>query len=230
MIDKNYLIESKVIPINVNVSDDKVLPYIYPTLEQLRATLPIALYTALDALAAENVKAWSVTNDYVIDNKANETEVGILKMWKSLTTNSDSKPTTANVTDWEELELGTFLVNYVQPYLAHATFYGYSVNAGVNVSHQGLQTISNETASPVTGNNLQAFLNYWKLQRDLKRRAMLNYLDEQDNVLDGVVYAEVDHVQKRSRFQIRGIGKGIGNKLGERIYLTNENGKIIYTG
>ena len=56
MIDKAYLIESKVIPINVNISDDKVLPYLYPALEQLRSTLPIALYTALDALAAEDVR------------------------------------------------------------------------------------------------------------------------------------------------------------------------------
>jgi hypothetical protein len=211
MIDKNYLIESKVIPINVNISDDKVLPYLYPSLEQLRSTLPIALYTALDALAAEDVKQWSVTNSYVATNKVNELEVGVLKMWESLTTNSDSKPTTANDTNWTELQLGTFLVNYVQPYLAHDTFYGYAINSGINISHQGLQQISNETASPVTGNNLQAFLNYWKNQRDLKRRSMLNYLDEKSNVLDGVSYDPVEASKKKTSFQIRGIGRNVGN-------------------
>jgi hypothetical protein len=211
MIDKNYLVESKVIPINVNVSDDKVLPYMYPAFEQLRATLPIALYTALDALAEEDVKQWSVTNSYVATNKANQTEVGVLKMWQSVGTNSDSKPTTANTADWLELELGTFLVNYVQPFLAHATFYGYSINSGVNVSHQGLQQISNETAQPVTGNNLQAFLNYWKNQKDLKRRSMLNYLDDKSNLLDGVTYTAVEASKKKTSFQIRGIGRTVGN-------------------
>ena len=210
MIDKAYLIESKVIPINVNISDDKVLPYLYPALEQLRSTLPIALYTALDALASEDVKQWSITDSYVSGDKVNEIEVGILKMWGTTNTNSQSKPTTANMI-WTETELGTFLVNYVQPYLAHDTFYGYAINSGVNISHQGLQQISNETASPVTGNNLQAFLNYWKNQRDLKRRSMLNYLGDQSNVLDTVSYTAVEASKKKTSFNIRGIGRNVGN-------------------
>ena len=177
MITKAYLIESKAIPINVNISDDKVLPYMYPAFEQLLQTLPIALYTALDALATEDVKQWSITNPYVATNKANEIEVGVLKMWQSVGTNSDSKPTTANTANWLELELGTFLVNYVQPFLGLATYYGYAVSGSVNSSHQGLQKVSNETAQSLTGTDLQSFLGYWKGQRDLKRKSMLNYLD-----------------------------------------------------
>ena len=210
MIDKLYLVDSKVIPINVNVSDDKVLPYIYPVLEELRSTLAVALYAALDVLCEEKVKDWSVTNTYVTNDKVTVIETGVLKMFQAVQGNSDSKPTAANTANWLELQLGTFLVGYVQPYLAHATFYGYAINSGVNVSHQGLQQISNETASPVTGNNLQAFLNYWKAQRDLKRRSMLNYLDEKSNVLDSVSYTAVETSKKKTRFQIRGIGKNIG--------------------
>ena len=210
MIDKLYLVDSKVIPINVNVSDDKVLPYIYPVLEELRSTLAVALYAALDVLCEEKVKDWSVTNTYVTNDKVTVIETGVLKMFQAVQGNSDSKPTADNTANWLELQLGTFLVGYVQPYLAHATFYGYAINSGVNVSHQGLQQISNETASPVTGNNLQAFLNYWKAQRDLKRRSMLNYLDEKSNVLDSVSYTAVESSKKKTRFQIRGIGKNIG--------------------
>jgi hypothetical protein len=210
MIDKNYLVESKVIPINANVSDDKLFPYMYPSFDQLRATLPIALYTALDALAEEYVKQWSVTNSYVATNKANYTEVGVLKMWQSVGTNSDSKPTTANTADWLELELGTFLVNYVQPFLGLATYYGYAVNGGVNSSHQGLQRISNETAQALTGTDLQSFLNFWKNQKDLKRRSMLNYLDDKSNLLDGVTYTAIEASKKKTSFQIRGIGRKIG--------------------
>jgi len=51
MIDKQYLVDSKVIPLNINVSDDKVLPYMYPVFEELRNTLPVLLYAALDALS-----------------------------------------------------------------------------------------------------------------------------------------------------------------------------------
>ena len=210
MIDKLYLVDSKVIPINVNVSDDKVLPYIYPVLEELRSTLAVALYAALDVLCEEKVKDWSVTNTYVTNDKVTVIETGVLKMFQAVQGNSDSKPTAANTANWLELQLGTFLVGYVQPYLAHATFYGYAINSGVNVSHQGLQQINNETASPVTGNNLQAFLNYWKAQRDLKRRSMLNYLDDKSNVLDSVSYSAVESSKKKTRFQIRGIGKNIG--------------------
>ena len=209
MIDKLYLVDSKVIPINVNVSDDKVLPYMYPVLELLRSTLSVLLYAALDALAEENVKAWSVTNTYVADDKVTVIETGVLKMFKAAQGNSDSKPTATNTTNWTEVQLGTFLVGYVRPYLSHATFYGYSINSGVNVSHQGLQQISNETAQPVTGNNLQAFLGYWKGQRDLKKSSMLNYLDTMSNTLDGVSYLAVEASKKKRTFQIRGIRKTI---------------------
>ena len=209
MITKAYLIDSEIIPIHINVKDSKVMPYMSPVLEQLLETLPIALYTALDTLCKSDVKNWSITDPYIADDKVNHTEVGTLKMWKSLTTNSDSEPTTANTVNWLELELGTFLVNYVQPYLAHAIFYAYAINSGVNVSHQGLQQISNETAQQVTGNNLQAFLGYWKNQRDLKRTSMLNYLDTKKNVLDLVSYTAIEARKKRTSFQIRGIGKTI---------------------
>ena len=185
------------------------MPYMYPAFEQLLQTLPIALYTALDTLATEDVKQWSITNPYVATNKANEIEVGVLKMWQSVGTNSDSKPTTANTANWLELELGTFLVNYVQPFLGLATYYGYAVSGSVNSSHQGLQKVSNETAQSLTGTDLQSFLGYWKGQRDLKRKSMLNYLDTKKNVLDTVSYTAVEARKKRTSFQIRGIGKTI---------------------
>ena len=209
MITKAYLVNSEIIPIHLNVRDNKIMPYVQPVLEQLLQTLPIALYTALDTLCRIDVKNWSITDPYIASNKANHYEVGTLKMWEALTTNSDSEPTTANAVNWSELELGTFLVNYVQPYLAHAVFYAYAINSGVNVSHQGLQSISNETAQQVTGSSLQAFLGYWKGQRDLKRKSMLNYLDTKKNVLDTVSYTAVEARKKRTSFQIRGIGKTI---------------------
>jgi len=209
MIDKQYLVDSKVIPLNINVSDDKVLPYMYPVFEELRNTLPVLLYAALDALSQEYVKEWSITNTYVTDDKVTVIETGVLKMFKAAQGNSDSKPTTANTANWTEVQLGTFLVGYVQPYLAHSTFYGYSINSGVNVSHQGLQQISNETAAAVTGNNLQAFLNYWKNQANLKRRSMLNHLDTMSNTLDTVGYLKIEEKKKTTSYQIRGIGKQI---------------------
>jgi hypothetical protein len=206
MIDKNYILEKTDLPLSVNVIEKKVQQFVPDAIEKLIEILPAALYAALQTLSAEKVKDWSKTNSYVLDNKVVHVENGLLKMWKSLTTNSNSEPTTANSTDWLELQLGTFLVSFVQPYMAHHVFYAYAVNGGVNVSHQGLQQITNETAQALTGNNLQAYLNYWQGRRESKRQRMFNYLDEKTNSFDSVSYTAVDPARKKHRFQIRAIG------------------------
>lgn len=208
MIDKNYIVEKTDLPISVNVIEKKVQQYVPDAIEKLIEILPSALYAALQTLSEEKVKDWSKTNSYVADNKVLHVENGIVKMWKSLTTNSNSEPTTSNTTDWDELELGTFLVSYVQPFLAHHVFFAYAVNGGVNVSHQGLQQISNETAQPLTGNNLQSFLNYWQQRKERKRQRMFNYLDEKSDTLDGTSYTSIDVARKKKRFSIRPIGGG----------------------
>lgn len=207
MITKNYIVATD-IPINANVSDEKVAPYIPKALRQLREILPSELYAALQALYDESVKDWSKNNSYVITNKVEWSEYAELKMWKSLTTNTNSEPTTANTTDWDELELGTFLIGFVQPFLANHVFYSFAVNGGVNITHQGLQQIQNETAQPVTGTNLQAFLNYWKLERDMMKKRMFDHLDAKSNTLDAVSYTAIDADRKKPRFQIRAIGRG----------------------
>ena len=206
MIDKNYILEKTDLPLSVNVIEKKVQQFVPDAIEKLIEILPAALYAALQTLSAENVKDWSKTNSYVLDDKVVHVENGLLKMWKSLTTNSNSEPSTANSTDWLELQLGTFSVSFVQPYMAHHVFYAYAVNGGVNVSHQGLQQITNETAQALTGNNLQAYLNYWQGRRESKRQRMFNYLDEKTNSLDSVSYTAVDPARKKHRFQIRAIG------------------------
>jgi hypothetical protein len=206
MIDKNYIIEKTDLPLSVNVIEKKVQQFVPDAIEKLIEILPAALYAALQVLSVENVKDWSKTNGYSLDDKVVYSENGLLKMWKSKTTNSNSAPSTSNTTDWSELQLGTFLVSFVQPYLAHHVFYAYAVNGGVNVSHQGLQQISNETAQALTGNNLQAFLNYWRERRESKRQRMFKYLDDQKNTLDTITYEQVDPSRKKHRFQIRAIG------------------------
>lgn len=206
MITKNYIVEKTDLPLNANVIEAKVQQFIPDAIEKLIEILPAALYAALQTLSSETVKDWSKTNGYVLDDKVVHVENGQLKMWKSKTTNSNSEPKTSNTTDWSELELGTFLVSFVQPYLAHHVFYAYAVNGGVNVSHQGLQQISNETAQALTGNNLQAYLNYWRDRRESKRQRMFNYLDEKKNSLDSVSYDAVDPSRKKHKFQIRAIG------------------------
>jgi hypothetical protein len=206
MITKNYIVDKTDLPLNANVLEEKVNQFIPDAIEKLIEILPPALYAALQVLSVGPVKDWSKTNSYVLDDKVVHIENGLLKMWKSKTSNSNSEPTTANATDWLELELGTFLVSFVQPYLSHHVFYAYAVNGGVNVSHQGLQQISNETAQALTGNNLQAYLNYWRDRRESKRQRMFNYLDDKSNALDSVSYTAVDSARKKHRFQIRAIG------------------------
>lgn len=208
MIDKNYIVEKTDLPINANVIENKVQQFVPDAIEKLIEILPSALYAALQTLSAEKVKDWSKTNGYVLDDKVIHSENGVLKMWKSKTTNSNSEPTTDNTTDWEEQTLGTFLVSYVQPYLAHHVFYAYAVNGGVNVSHQGLQRVSNETAQALNGADLQSYLNYWKNRRERKRQRMFNYLDEKSNVLNGTTYDDIDPERTKKRFSIRAVGGG----------------------
>lgn len=206
MIDKNYIVNKTDLPLSTNVKEEKIQQFIPDAIEKLIEILPAALYAALQSLSAEEIDDWSKTNSYVLDDKVVHVENGVLKMWKSKTSNTDSEPTTANTTDWEEQTLGTFLVSFVQPYLSHHVFYAYAVNGSVNFSHQGPQQISNETAQPVNGANLQSMLNYWQGRRERKRQRMFNYLDDQSNILNGVSYDAVDSSRKKKRFRIRGIG------------------------
>jgi len=204
MITKNNIVASEV-PITANVSDNKINPYIPKVLRQLRAILPSAMYAALQVEFETGRKAWSANKTYVSGNYVNHSEDGIVRTWSTLTTNTDSEPTTAN-SDWTEETLGTFLVSYVQPYLAHRVFLAYLVNGGVNITHQGPQRIANETAGPVEGNAYDALLSYWRAEMNVLRAAMFNYLDDVDNTLSSVVYDAVDQARKKRKFQIRPIG------------------------
>lgn len=206
MITKNYIVEKTDLPLSTNVKEEKVQQFVPDAIEKLIEILPAALYAALQSLSETDIEDWSATNSYVATNKVAHVENGLLKVWQSKTTNSNSEPDSDNTTDWEESTLGTFLVSFVQPYLAHHIFYAYAVNGGVNVSHQGLQKVSNETAQPLNGQGLQSYLNYWRERRERKRQRMFNYLDEKKNVLDSVTYTEVEPARKKHRFMIRPIG------------------------
>ena len=206
MITKQYIIESE-IPLTNNVSDNKVDPYVPVAIEELRAILPDALLADLYGYYNAYPDEWSKTNTYASGGKVLHAENGQLKAWESLTTNTDSEPTTANDTDWTEKKLGTLLVGFVQPFLAHHVFNAYAVNGGVNITHQGLQQVSNETAQPVTGNTLSAFLNYWNDQKRMKRKLMINYIDTNNETFDGTTYTAIDADRKVSKFRIRAIRK-----------------------
>ncbi|MGB0367932.1 MAG: hypothetical protein ACPGD8_00920 [Flavobacteriales bacterium] len=203
MITKEEIALSNV-PLHSNVDDDKVLHYIDDAVQGLVKVIGNDLFDALATLNDEGVQNWAAANGYVANKKAIEKERFIAKMWKSLTTNSDSKPSSTNTTDWEEVELGTLLFGYVKPYLAHAAFYPYAVNGGVNVTHQGLQTISNETASALDGSSLQSYLNFWKRKTDVARTEMAKHIEDKSNLFDGVSYTAIDGSVKKRRFTISG--------------------------
>lgn len=207
MISKNYIVNETVLPLSVNAKEEKVNQFVPDAVEKLIEILPSALYADLQTLNEEDVKEWSKTNDYASGNKVIHSENGVLKMWESQSTNSNEEPTTANSANWTELKLGTLLCSYVLPYLAHHVFYSYAVNGSINFSHQGMQKIQNETAAQLSPQERQSVLNYWRDRRDLKKRRMFNYLDEQNNLLDGTTYESVESSKKKSRFSIRPIGR-----------------------
>lgn len=207
MIDKNYIVNQTDLPLSVNAIEKKVQQFVPNAVEKLLEILPSALYAALQTLNDEDVNEWSKTNSYTSGNKVLHYENGILKMWESQSSNTNQEPTTANTANWTELKLGTFLSAYVLPYLAHQVFYSYAINGSINFSHQGMQKIQNETAAQLNPQERQSVLNYWRDITERKRHRMFNYLDEQDNVLDGVTYDDVEPARKKRRFSIRPIGR-----------------------
>lgn len=205
MITKAEIVASG-LGLSKNAPDTKINTYIKNQLTKLRALLPVALYAAIEA---EYIKArtdWSITQEYAINDLVMQDEAGIRKVWKALTVNTGNQPDSTDTTNWLEIEVGTFLIGYVHPYLAGSVFLDYAVLGGVNVSHQGLQQIENETATPVTGNKLQAFLNHHRSEREILRVLMLKYLDDQSYVLDGTTYDQVKGKRKRRRSSIRAVG------------------------
>jgi hypothetical protein len=205
MIDKNYLVLSPV-PINANVPDGKIDPYIPKAMRDLRGILDVGLFEAVSVLSESVVPTWSGTNAYLTGQRVLHSEYGVAKMWQAVQNSTGQVPSTSNTANWSEVELGTFLDGYVRPWLAHHVYVGYAVNGGVNVTHQGLQEINNETASAVSGNKLDAYLSYWQAETRQLRTAMLNYLDEAHNTLDGVTYIAVENDRRKRNFKINAIG------------------------
>ena len=206
MISKNYIIEETTLPLSVNAIEKKINQFVPDAVEKLLEMLPSALYADLQTLNEEDVAEWSSTNSYTSGDKVLHVENGALKMWQSQSTNSNEEPTTSNSSNWTELELGTFLHRFVLPYLAHHVFYSYAVNGSINFSHQGMQRIQNETAAPLSPQERQSVLNYWRDRRDIKKRRMFNYLDESKKTLDGTGYLDVEYRNKKSKGSIRSIG------------------------
>jgi hypothetical protein len=206
MIDKNYLVLSDV-PINANVSESKIDPYIPKAIRELRDLLDVTLFESISVLSATELKQWSKTDTYTTGQRVIFKEYDIAKVWQAVQGNSNQQPTTANTANWLEIELGTFLEGYVKPWLAHHVYVGYAVNGGVNVTHQGLQEISNETANPVSGNKLDAYLSYWQGEKRILKGEIMNYLDERSNELDGVSYIAILERKKERTFTIRAIDK-----------------------
>ena len=204
LVTKNNIVASEV-PITANVSDNKINPYIPKALRQLRAILPSALYAALQVEFDSDKQAWSINKRYSSGDFSIHAEDGIRKTWRTSATTIGSEPTTSNA-DWSEWTLGTFFINYVQPYLSHQVFLAYLVNGGVNITHQGPQRIANETAAPVDGNAYDALLSYWRSEMNITKAEMFNYLDSENNTLSSVVYEDVEPARKKRRFKIRPIG------------------------
>lgn len=205
MIDQAYIVASS-LPLSANADKAKIAGFIPREERKIKGMLPLALYQALLAENKLGTKAWSKNNSYVADDKVTHVEDGLIKVWKSLTTNSASEPTTDNDTDWDEVELGTFLEGHVRPLLAHAVFVSYAVNGGVNLSHQGLQRVFNETTQPVEGNALQAFLNYWEGEKESIRVGMFDYLDVKNHILDSVTYKSTKSTKRPRRSRFRPVG------------------------
>ena len=209
MITKLYLVNSD-LQLPKAVSDSKIDVLIRKAEKDLRNLFlddknPELLFAALESEYRKDYSAWSNVQAYFLDDLVTHSENGILKAWKATTRNLEFEPSTES-DKWQEVQLGTFLVGYVQPYLAQCVFLDYSVLGGVNVSHQGLQQVENETASPVGGNKLQAFLNWHKSERESYRSALLKYLDDQGYSLDSVVYLRIKAKKKRRRLAIRPVG------------------------
>jgi hypothetical protein len=204
MIDRNYLVASSV-PISANVPDAKINPYIPRATRELRGILDVELFAAIVSLSGTDVSEWSLTNSYVSGNRVLREEYGILKMWEADQSITGQVPSTTS-TYWTEIELGTFLHGYVKPWLAHHVYVGYAVNGGVNVTHQGLQEIANETAAAVSGSKLDAYLVYWQAELRAMKSIMFTYLSDMNNTLDGVSYVSVLPELKTPSFQITAIG------------------------
>jgi hypothetical protein len=98
------------------------------------------------------------------------------------------------------------------PWLAHHVFCAYAVNGGVNVTVQGLQEVSNETAANVSGSKLDAYLSYWQNERNALRAAMLLYLRGKEYTLGAVTYKRSEVQEKRPSFKVRPIDRKILSK------------------
>jgi len=205
MITKEYIIQS-VVPINKNVIDDKLLPYIGKAIRKLQSVFDADLFSDLEDLADLELIDWSKNNAYVADDQVLFSEYGVVKVWKSLTTNTNEKPSTTNTTNWEEVELGTLLEGYVRPYLSHDVYCAYAVNSGINVSHQGLQEIQNESAQQVSGVKLDAYLSYWQNEKAALKRSLYKYFSDMAYTFDSTTYDSVDVDKRRTGFKIRATG------------------------
>jgi hypothetical protein len=202
MITLPYITQSG-LPLPASVQASRVEPFIPRAVRELEAILPVELIAALEGFT--DPQPWSVNNTYAAADRV--TFRG--KVYETLAGNTGVEPPAG---DWFERKLGTFKMGHVLPWLAHHVFCAYAVNGGVNVTVQGLQEVSNETAANVSGTKLDAYLSYWQNERNALRAAMLQYLRDEDYTLDGVTYQRNEVQSKRPSFKIRPIDHHINSR------------------
>lgn len=208
----------------LNIEDRIINPNILDAQEyDLRPMVGDAMYLQLyndfdDVILANwsNLTAYSI-DDFVVYGST---------VYKALTANTGQQPDT-NPTDWQVNELGTFFLNYLQPFLVFRAFGRFLLWVGRNITQYGLREMNEETSVPVTEDGRAALIVDIKGKASIWQNRLNNYLCDVNWTFDNVKY-EIDcddyKENPRKTFRIRAVDR----KRKKPVFRTNNRGGLEY--
>jgi len=167
----------------------------------LLVSLPDELLTDIRDVLEVNPIQWNKNKSYVLNDIVNYDGV----YYKSLGSNSDSMPPSA---DWEEMERMTFWTNFVKPYFECAAYYRFILWHGANFTQFGVRQNNEETSNEITDKRKGELMADVSQKRDMLMARMSKRFNDVAGEFDGVTYElDSDDVQSSEGVRIWGLGK-----------------------
>lgn len=182
--------------------------------------LPQTLITAINTAILANPQQYRTNKTYSLGDKVFYNAAYYIAL-DAISVN-DAPPSD----NWEDYELMNFYNTYVKPFLSGLTMKRYMPYLGLHATQWGVEQFNQEGFGTVSDKRRAELLNSIAGETSAYESEMINYLNDVNWTLDGVVY-ERDNLCKKvqSKLPFTAIGAGARN---QRRYFDENNRPIIW--
>lgn len=174
----------KYVQLTVNLESRLIDPIINKT--YLFDVVPVVSDAMMDAIKAVldiNPIQWSKNTTYVAGDKVFSDSIYYI----CVTGNTDSLPTSSN-TNWAEIQLMTFWLNYVKPYFILSAYGRFLFWHGANITQFGIRQNNEDSSVEITPERKAELLAETRNEVNIFLSRLNKKFSSVNGVFDGVTY------------------------------------------